>query len=348
VTPIAPHITGFLRERLPIDRRASEHTCDSYAYALRLLLEFASKRLNVTPVNLALEQIDAPLVLGFLEHLETARRNCPRSRNTRLAAIKSFARFVEYRVPSALDQVRRILAIPTKKTDSPLVPYLAREQMQAVLDSPNPTSRYGIRDSAMLHIAFAAGLRVSEIVGLRLDDLTFQPRPCVLVRGKGRKERALPLWKETAAALRRWLAIRGDASVPELFLNARGESMTRSGFAYVLAKHVAVAVGRCPSIQAKRVSPHVLRHTCAMITLQATGDVRKVALWLGHARLQTTETYLRADPTEKLDAIDAVIPPGLRRGRFRPSDALIASLIPGSARRNAQANPSPNRKNKPR
>lgn len=329
MTPIAPHITAFLRERLPVDRGASEHTCESYAYAFQLLFAFASTRLHIAPVDLQLEQIDAPLVLAFLAHLETVRGNAPGSRNVRLAAIKSFMRFLEHRVPAALDQIRRILAIPSKKTDSRLIPYLVREQMQAVLDAPDPTTRQGVRDRAMLHVAFAAGLRVSELVDLRIDDLTFQPRPAILVRGKGRKERALPLWKETATTLRRWLALRGNASTPELFLNARGEAMTRAGFAYILDKHVDAAAKRCPSLRDLRASPHVLRHTCAMLTLQATRDIRKVALWLGHARVQTTEVYVRADPTQKLDAIELVTPPGLRRGRFRPSDRFIASLRPG-------------------
>lgn len=328
MTPIAPHITAFLRERLPVEKKASLHTCDSYAYAFQLLFQFASARLRMAPSELSLESIDAPLVLAFLQHLETKRGNGASSRNARLAAIRSFFRFVEYRVPSALDQVRRILAIPTKKVGSPLVPYLTAEENQAVLDAPDPHTRSGVRDRAMLHLALTGGLRVSELVGLRLDDLTLQPRPSILVRGKGRRERILPLWKETAAALRTWLTLRGDASAGELFLNARGSTMTRSGFEYILEQHVARAAKGCPSLTAKRVSPHVLRHTCAMATLQATRDVRSVALWLGHANVQTTETYLRADPTQKLDTMKVLTPPQLRRGRFHPPDRLLASLRP--------------------
>jgi site-specific recombinase XerD len=180
----------------------------------------------------------------------------------------------------------------------------------------------------MLHVAFAAGLRVSELVGLRVDDVMLQPQPAVHVIGKGRRERTLPLWKVTAKALRAWLALRGDAACPELFLNARGAPLTRDGFEYILAKYVAVAAASVPSIHKKRVSPHVLRHSCAMHTLQATHDIRKVALWLGHASVQTSEIYVRADPTEKLEAIDAVLPPKLRRGRFRAPDKLLASLRP--------------------
>lgn len=326
MTPLASHLTAFLRERLPRERRASPHTCDAYAYAFQLLLAFAAKRLVTQPSALTLEQLDVPLVLAFLDDLESVRGNSARTRNARLAAIKSFVHFLEYRVPSCLEQIRSLLAIPSKKIDETLVPYLTRDEMQAVLDSPDPRTRDGVRDRAMLHLAFAAGLRVSELVGLRLNEVVLQPQPGIHVRGKGRRERVLPLWKTTAKALRAWLALRGEGSCPELFRNARGGPLTRDGFEYILAKHVAVAATKMPSLQAKRVSPHVLRHSCAMHTLEATHDIRKVALWLGHASVQTTEIYLRADPTAKLEAMDAVLPPELRRGRFRAPDKLIASL----------------------
>ena len=224
------------------------------------------------------------------------------------------------------DQIRRILAIPFKKTDSRLVSYLDSHEVQAILNAPDPVTRYGVRDRAMLHVALAAALRVSELIGLRMDEVTFQSTVSILVRGKGRRERALPLWKETATALRAWLAVRGDLRVPELFVNARGEQLTRWGAAYILEKHVKAAAGQCTSLLRKRISPHVLRHTCAMIALQATHDIRKVSLWLGHSSIETTEIYTRADPTEKLDAINVMRFPKLRKGRFHPPDELIASL----------------------
>jgi integrase/recombinase XerD len=338
MTAIAPHITAFFQQRLPIERRASSNTSDSYAYAFKMLLEYASERLKVTPSQLDLEQIDAPLVVSFLNHLETARANGPSSRNVRLAAIKSFMHFMEYRVPSAMEQIRRILAIPAKKSDTRLVRHLTVDEMQSVLDAPDPIDWGGIRDRAMLHLCFAGGLRVSELVGLRLDDVTLQPHASVLVHGKGRKERCLPLWKETTAALRAWVAVRGTVLVPELFLNARGQQMTRSGFEYILRKHVRTATQRCPSLSTKRVSPHVLRHTCALTVLQATKDLRKVSLWLGHAHMQTTEMYTRADPSVKLEALEAMIAPKLRSGRFRATDKLIASLTSRSVMRSG--NPS--------
>jgi site-specific recombinase XerD len=325
--PLAPHITAFLRRRLPVERRASSHTCDTYAYAFQLLFEFASQRLNIAPSELTIEHIDAPLVLAFLESLQDIRGNCPRTRNARLAAIKSFMRFVEYRVPSALEQVHRVLAIPTQKHDSSMVQYLNKQEIEAILDAPDPTTRQGVRDRAMLHLGFAGGLRVSELIGLCMQDVTFDSRYVdVHVCGKGRRERVLKLWKEVAASLRAWTSVRGDVPVPEMFLNARRRPMSRSGVEYILAKHVAVASRHCPSLNGKRISPHVMRHTCAMNVLQATHDIRKVALWLGHTSQQTTEIYLHADPVEKLETLDAMVPPMLRPGSFRPPDKLIAML----------------------
>jgi integrase/recombinase XerD len=326
MTTIAPHVTAFFQERLTLERRASINTCDSYAYAFRLLLTYASKRLKTSPSRLELEQIDAGLVLGFLGDLESSRSNGASSRNVRLAAIKSFMRFMEHRVPAALEQIQRVLAIPMKKTDTRLVKHLTTQEVQAILDSPTPVNWAGIRDRAMLHLCFAAALRVSELTGLRLEDLSLQPQASVLVHGKGRRERCLPLWKQTTAALRAWLAVRGPAPVPELFVNARRESMTRAGFEYILEKHAAAATTRCPSLAAKRISPHVLRHSCALLVLEATKDLRKVSLWLGHANMQTTEMYTRVDPSIKLEALEAVTPPKLRSGRFRATDRLIASL----------------------
>jgi site-specific recombinase XerD len=223
-----------------------------------------------------------------------------------------------------------------KKTDTRLVRHLAAAEIQALLDAPTPINWAGIRDRAMLHLAFAAGLRVSELTGLRLEDLSLQPHASILVHGKGRKERCLPLWKQTTVALRAWLAVRGSVPVPELFVNARNEPMTRAGFEYILERHVRGAAKQCPSIATKRISPHVLRHSCALRILEATKDIRKVSLWLGHANMQTTEMYTRADPSIKLEALDAVTPPKLRSGRFRATDKLIASLNARSVMRSVE------------
>ena len=327
MTPIAPLITHFLREHMPLERGCSPHTCETYAHAFRLLFVFASKRLGIQPSQLYLEQIDAALILEFLAHIEDQRGNCAATRNGRLAAIKAFIRYVELRVPSALEQARQIHAIPGKRHDQKLVRHLTMEEIRAILDAPNITTRLGIRDRAMMHLCFAGGLRVSELVGLPLENLSLQRPPSIRVHGKGRKERCLPLWKETATDLRAWLAVRGALPVPELFVNAEGAAMTRAGFEYVLAKHARAAEESCASLTGRSVSPHQLRHSCALLMLQATRDIRKVALWLGHADVRTTEIYLQVDPSEKLEAVQAALPPGLRRGRFKAPDALIASLF---------------------
>lgn len=326
MTSLATHVSVFLRERLPLESRASVRTCETYALALRLFFEFTAQQLKVRPSSLRLEQLDAPCVQAFLEHLENQRHNSPATRNVRLAAIRTFMRFIEHREPAALEQIQRIRAIPMKRVDTRLVNHLDREEMQALLDAPSPHTRDGIRDRAMFYLAYSAGLRVSELVGVRMDDLTFSPHASVRVLGKGRRERALPLWRETATVLRAWLVQRPPGRAPEVFLNSQGAALTRSGFEYILDKHVKAAAKRSPSLLTKRVSPHCLRHSCALLILQSTRDIRKVALWLGHASTQTTEMYLRADTTTLLEVMSATPPPSLRKGHFRPPDQLIALM----------------------
>jgi site-specific recombinase XerD len=271
MTPIAPLIEAFLNETLTRQRGASRHTCDSYALSFQLLFVFAAKRLKVSPSALTLEQLDAGLVGAFLEYLEDKRKNAPVTRNVRLAAIKSFFHFLEYRHPAALEHVRRVLAIPFKKTDRRLVPYLLREEMQAVLDAPDPTTREGIRDRAMLHLAVCAGLRVSELTGLKLEDIDLSSMS-IRVLGKGRRERALPLWKTTAAALRAWLAVRGRVTAPEVFVNARGEPLSRWGFAYLLKQHAATAARAHPSLgQETHLAPRAQAHMRDDHTASNTG-----------------------------------------------------------------------------
>jgi site-specific recombinase XerD len=327
MTPLAPHISAWFLERLPKDRCASQHTIDSYAITFRLLFEFAANRLCVAPADLMFEQLDAPLVLAFLEHIQKARKNSGRTRNARLAAVKSFMRFMQYRLPAGLNQIHRVLAIPKQRVDVRAVGHLDDAEVRAVLDVPDPATRTGVRDRAMLLLAVTGGLRVSELVTLRVEQVAFRDRYVdVRIRGKGRRERALTLWKSVADALRAWLAVRGDPSAPEVFVNARGEAMTRSGARYILRKHADAATVSCPSLANKQVSPHVLRHTCAVNTLRATRDIRKVALWLGHASVQTTEVYLQTDPAEKLETLEAVVPPSLKKGRFRPPDKVLELL----------------------
>lgn len=327
MTPLAPDLSAFLQNHLPNERGASPHTIASYAHAFALLLRFAAARFKRQPSDLMIEDLDVGLVRAFLEHIEEGRDNTARSRNARLSAIKAFFRFVEHRQPACLEQAMMIRALPVKRTDTRLIDYLTREEIRALLAAPDIRTRGGLRDRAMLYLAYAAGLRASELLAMRMEDFPDRSLSSVRVLGKGRRERILPLWKETQAALRAWLAVRPNGHGPELFLSRDGKRMSRDGFAYRLGLHVAKAGKTVPSIAGKSVTPHVLRHSCAMHTLQATGDVRKVALWLGHASIQTTEMYLRADPTEKLALLDAHHPPLIRAGRFRePSDKLMAAL----------------------
>lgn len=326
MTMLAPQLTAFLREHLPRERRASIHTCDAYAYSFQLLVTFAARRLRKRPCLLQIEDLDVPTILAFLEHVEQDRGNKARSRNARLAAVKSFFRYLEHREPAVLDQALRVHAIPMKKIDEALVSSLTRPEVQALLNAPDRRTASGIRDRAMLHLAFAGGLRVSELVGLDIGQFDGRAPASIHVMGKGRRERVLPLWQETVAAIRAWIAVRPAGGDTALFLNNAGRAMTRSGFEYILAKHAAEASRLAPSIATKPISPHVLRHSCAMHMLRATRDIRKVALWLGHATLQSTEIYLRTDPAEKLEMLGALAPLGIKPGKFRPPDKLILML----------------------
>ena len=327
MTALAPHLSVWLLEHLPRDRGASRHTIDSYAYSFRLLVCFAAKRLRLRPSDLRIEQLDAALILDFLDDIEKSRANTPRTRNARLAAIRSFFRFLEYRAPACLDVAMQVQAIPAKRVEQPLVDYLTRAELQALLDAPDRRTRSGLRDRAMLHLAYACGLRVSELTGIQLDDINQPTADTVHVLGKGRRERVLPMWKETQAVLRDWLRVRPAGDEQALFLNARGEAIGRHGFASRLTVHVKTAQRTAPSLVRKKVTPHVLRHTCAIHTLEATGDIRRVALWLGHSSVTSTEIYLRIDPSEKLDILDAGAPPQIRKGTFTGvSDRLLAML----------------------
>ena len=324
---LAPPLAMFLREYLPRDRGTSRHTVESYALCFKLLVVFAADKHAIRPCTLEIGHLDIATLLEFLEHLERDRGNGVRTRNARLAAIKAFFRFLEFRHPGYLDLAAQVREVPAKKGEVPLIGSLDRAETRALLDAPDPGTVAGTRDRAMLCLTYNAGLRVSELVGLALDDLKMPALDEVHIIGKGRRERILPLWKETRSALRDWLAIRPKSADRHLFLNAMGTGMTRRGFAKRLSLHAQTAAHTVPSITRKTVSPHLLRHACALHTLEATGDVRKVSLWLGHSSLQTTEMYLQADPTDKLDTLDKWRPPSLRKGIFKGvQDELLAML----------------------
>ncbi len=331
MTALAPHLTDFLVDHLPRHRNASSHTVATYAHSFTLLIRFASERKRCRPIDLSVEDLDPDLILAFLDHIEVGRQNSVSTRNARLASVRSFFRYIEYKVPSCLDQVLRIHALPRKRTESKLIDALTVQEVRAILSAPDRTSYFGLRDRAMLHLAYACGLRASELLTLKMSAFPPGSIETVKIHGKGRRERVLPLWRETQSALRGWLGARGSTTEPTIFLNRLGDPLSRDGFALVLAKHVRQAGRACPSLLTKRISPHVLRHSCATHTLAATGDIRKVSLWLGHASLQSTEMYLRADPVEKLAILAARAAPGVKAGRFRsPSDKLLAMLATAS------------------
>lgn len=256
MTALSPHLAAFLRDHLPRERNVSPHTVTTYANCFALLVRFAADRLQRRPTDLTLEDFD-PELRPCGRRAWEQRPNAPR--NTRLAVMRAFFRYIEHRVPACLDLALRVRSVPMKRTDSTLIDYLTRDEITAVLDAPDPRSRLGTRDRAMLHLAYAGGLRVAKLLSLQMQDLPQRSLATVHIMGKGRRERVLPLWRETQAALRSWLAVRPRQAM-EIFLNANGQPMTRDGFAFRLAKHVAIAAKKQPSLMGKRVTPHVLRH----------------------------------------------------------------------------------------
>lgn len=327
MTDLAPNLSKFLNEHLVRDQRASPHTIASYSLAFERFVAFAAKRLKTRPIRIAVQQLSVPLILDFLDQLEKEQGNSIRTRNLRLVAIKSFFRYLEFRVPACLELAQQVHAIPAKRFVRGLVKSLDMDEVQAILDAPDTGTVNGVRDRAMLLLTYAAGLRVSEAVGLKLQDLGHN-LATVHVMGKGRRERVMPVWGIAQSVLKEWLAIRPDGPDDHLFLNGRGKGMTRHGFAHRLEVHATTASRKVPSLVGRKVSPHVLRHACAIHTLDAVeNDLRKVSLYLGHASLQSTETYTRGDPVERLNALSNRVPPQIRKGRFRKSsDPLMAML----------------------
>jgi site-specific recombinase XerD len=316
----------FFLRRLVAERGASQQTIASYRYAFQLLLCFAEKRCSRPPSQLTLHDLDAPLILAFLDHLETERGNSARSRNARLTAIRSFMRYASTRDPTSLPVVQRVLAIPAKRFDRPILGFLARDEMQAVLDAPDRSTWSGHRDAVLFATLYNTGARVSEITALQVEDVLLERQASLLFHGKGRKERVIPLWKSTAVQLRGWLARidrRADAPV---FPNRAGRSLSRSGVHQRLQRAVAEAAKHCPALLRRSISPHTLRHTTAMHLLQSGVDLTVIALWLGHEDPSTTHQYLEADLALKEAALRRVEEPNPTLRRFRANDRLLAFL----------------------
>lgn len=316
----------FFTQRLMAQRQASPHTIASYRDTFRLLLGFANKQLHQPPSNLALSDLDAPLVGAFLNDLEKRRGVTARTRNVRLTAIRSFFRYAAYQEPAQSEHIQRVLAIPSKRQDRPLVGFLMRPEIEALLAAPDQRTWTGRRNYALLLLAVQTGLRLSEMTSLRREDLVFGTGSHVRCQGKGRKERCTPLPTHTAAVLKAWLKepVRGTAGV--VFPNVHGGPLSPDAVQYLVAKHMAVARQRCPSLKQKRVSPHVLRHTAAMELLQAGVDPSVIALWLGHESVATTQIYLDAHLALKEAALAKTTPSNGKVRRFRAGDQLLAFL----------------------
>ena len=323
---LAALLESFFTQRLMKQRSVSSHTISSYRDTFRLLLQFAQQRLGKPPSRLALEEIDAPLIVAFLDEMEKSRGISPRSRNLRLTAIRSFFHYAALEAPAQSAQIQRVLAIPGKRHIRTLVHFLTRPEVEALLAAPDQHRWSGRRDHALLLVAVQTGLRLSELTGIERQDVTLGTGAHIRVVGKGRKERCVPLTKQTVAVLQAWLRepVRGNTQT--LFPNARGGHLSADGVQYLLAKHTAVACKSCPSLQQKRVTPHVLRHTMAMELLQAGVDRAVIALWLGHESVETTQLYLEANLKMKEEILAKTIPVEGKPGRYRPDDQLMAFL----------------------
>jgi integrase/recombinase XerD len=319
-------LQDFFCQRLTAQRNASPRTITSYRDTFRLLLRYVQDQSHASVSTLTLAEFDAPVVLAFLDHLERDRRNSVRSRNARLAALRSFYQYAATRDPAQLPVVQRVLAIPRKRHDRPILGFLHTEEMKEVQAGTDLSTWSGRRDHVLLATLYNTGARVSEVIALKISDFASGSTATLHLRGKGRKERRIPVWKSTARLLSRWLDSQPGPPDRPLFPNRDGQPMSRSGVAFRLRLAVQKATDACPSLRGRRISPHTLRHTTAMHLLQAGVDITVIALWLGHESPTTTHGYVEADLAMKKRALDKLVEPARRRVRFKPSHDLLAFL----------------------
>lgn len=317
----------FFVEHLGRQRAVSPRTIAAYRDTFRLLLSFTEGRTGKAPTALALVDLDARLILSFLDHLEKDRKNGARSRNARLAALRSFLKYAAHYDLTALPVIEHTLAIPMKRFDRPVLGFLSRQEMQAILDAPDPRTWAGQRDRALFSLMYNTGARVSEVIGLRVGDVIIDGTMAAHLRGKGRKERSVPLWRSTASLIRGWkrrLEDIGDDKI--LFPNRGGERMVRSNVTQRLDLAVSAAAEHHPQLARRSISPHTIRHTTAMHLLQSGVDITVIALWLGHESPATTHMYLEADLSMKERTLNRLQPVGASRARYRPPDQLMQFL----------------------
>ena len=327
MSDLAPLLQRFFTDKLDRHLDASPHTKAAYADTFRLLLTYAERATGIAPSALTLADLDADLIGGFLQHLETERGNSVATRNARRAALRSFFTYASYRAPDAIATISQVLAIPAKRTKTTLVSFLTAPEAEALIAAPDTRTWLGRRDRLLLHLGIQTGLRVSELINLRVGDLQLGPHSQLECVGKGRKQRVIPLQKNTVRLLTAWLAELPPAREGPLFPTNSGTPLTRAAVGKLVTRHAQAAAQRCPSLTGKNVTPHTLRHTCAMSLLHAGIDTASIALWLGHASIQTTQIYLHADlelkqrTLERVPALDERPP-----ARYKTSDALIAFL----------------------
>lgn len=323
---VAPTLQGFFTDRLANQRQASPRTIASYRDSLRILVVFVHARTGKTPCTLDWEDLDTETICAFLDHLEAERHNSPRTRNLRLTAIRSLFAYASLRHPEHAALIQRVLAVPAKRFDKPIVSFLTAAEIDALVDAPDRSRWEGRRDRALLLVAVQTGLRVSELTGLDCGDASLGTGANVRCEGKGRKHRAVPLTSSTQAVLSVWLSERAGRRDEPLFPTRTGRRLSTDAVERLVHKHAATAAARCPSLRADKLHPHVLRHSCAMSLLQAGVDTAVIALWLGHADIRSTHAYLHADMTIKQRALDLTTPTSTPPGRYRPADSLLAFL----------------------
>jgi site-specific recombinase XerD len=326
VTLFAPTLQGFFTDRLGRQKQASPRTIATYRDAFRVLLCWVNDRYGIAPSDLRIEDLDTEVIVRFLDHLESERRNSARSRNARLAAIRSLFRYAALRHPDHAALIQRVLAIPQKRFDKATICFLTPTEVDAVLAAPDTTTWEGRRDVALIALAAQTGLRVSELVSLNCADIDLGPGGSVMCTGKGRKLRATPLTKPTRAVMSRWLRERNGLPADPLFPARTGRRVQRGAVERRIVKYREVAARNCPSLKAKHLTPHVLRHSCAMQLLQNGVDSAVIALWLGHADLRSTDAYMHADLTIKEKALARTTPANVKPGRYRPPDPLLKFL----------------------
>jgi integrase/recombinase XerD len=319
-------VQRFFSDRLSNQQNASPRTVASYRDAFRLLLRYLEDLTHRPASQLTFADIDAPSILGFLRWLEKDRGNSIASRNARLAAIRSFTQYAATEEPVFLPCARRIAAIPMKRGERPLVGFLSREEVQAVLNALDPTTWSGRRDHALFTTLYNSGARVSEIIGVKIRDVILEPAPSLTIHGKGRKQRVVPLWKSTARLLKTWIKDIDRREDGPLFPGRKGQPLSRSGVEERLRRAIKGACHQCPSLEKRRISPHSFRHTTAMHMLQSGVDITVISLWLGHESPSTTHIYIEADLQMKQQALGRLHAPDHRRQTYRPSDKLVAFL----------------------